>query len=475
MRNTQTTALLSAALLALTLGACGGGGGGGLIDGGGIGGTGLRIGPNEQDGAVQVDGIAFNASAASITIGGMNANEGDLRKGMVVVVSGTVSGSTGTASSVGVEDVLKGEIQQIVNPTTMIVQGQMVQVDEATVYEPGITPSSLAGLSPGELVEIYGFVRKSGVIFATRIEREAALSELRAYGIVTSLLTGAQTFRIGEQVIDYSGADTSDLPGGVPANGQLVRVRGLSALSPMGELVATQVRLFDFDELDDADEAEIEGFVTEVLSPTRFRLAGQLVETNAGTIFEGGTAADIAVGVRLDVSGERINDLLIADEVEFEEAILLESDVATKVGSTLTLVGLPGITINVNELTEFDGNATALTDVVAGDHIEVRARRTGSASVVAVRVKEEDPDTRVVLQGPVDPAPAPSDPTLSILGVSVDTTGLQNDDFEGRDDLPIGRAAFFAEVTGGVLVKAQGDLSGSAVDWDEIELEGEDD
>ncbi|MDJ0973967.1 MAG: DUF5666 domain-containing protein [Planctomycetota bacterium] len=475
MRSTRTTTLCFAALLALALGACGGGGSASLVDGGGIGGTGLRIGPNEQDGAVQVDGIAFDASAATVTISGLNANEGDVRRGMVVVVSGSVSGTTGTASSVDVEEVLEGEIQQLVDATTMIVQGQMVQVDETTVYGPGISPPALAGFTVGELLEVYGFVRESGVIFATRIERESSLSELRARGIVTNLSTAAQTFRIGEQVVDYSGADTSDLPGGVPANGQLVCVRGLNALSPAGELVATEVELVDFDELDDAEEAEVEGFVTEVISESRFRLGGQLVETNGETVFEGGSPTDIVVGVRLDVSGERLNDLLVADEVEFEAAVVLESDVATKVGSTLTLVGLPGITVNVNELTEYDGNASALTDVLVGDHVEIRARRIGPTTVIAVSVVEEDADTRVILQGPVDAVPAPSDPLLSILGVSVDTTGLSNDDFEGANDLSIGRAVFFSEISAGVLVKAQGDLSGSNVVWDEMELEGEDD
>ena len=66
MRGIRTIALLTIGLLSALIAGCGGGGGGGAIDGGGIGGTGLHIGPNEGDGAVQVDGIAFNADSAAI-------------------------------------------------------------------------------------------------------------------------------------------------------------------------------------------------------------------------------------------------------------------------------------------------------------------------------------------------------------------------------------------------------------------------
>ena len=46
-----------------------------------------------------------------------------------------------------------------------------------------------------------------------------------------------------------------------------------------------------------------------------------MVRTDAGTVFEGGTAADIALGVMLEVKGVPIDidrTVLLADKVSFE-------------------------------------------------------------------------------------------------------------------------------------------------------------
>ena len=81
--------------------------------------------------------------------------------------------------------------------------------------------------------------------------------------------------------------------------------------------------------------------------------------------------------------------------------------------------------------------------------------------------------TDVDLQGPVEAFTSPPTDSVTILGVVVDTTGILNNNFEGLDDMPIGRAAFFATLQTTDLVKAQGslNLAGNTVIWGEIELE----
>jgi len=477
MTRARFTTSLLITCLALVAAACGGGGGGTpIIGGGGIGGTGLRIGPIETQGDVVVGGVDFDTTSAAITLSGQNANAGDMQPGMVAIVQGSVSGSTGVAATVTVEEVIKGAVESIVDASTMVVNGQTVQVDENTVFGPGIVPASLGGLVVANLLEIYGFVKGPGLVLATRVERENSLSELRLIGFVENHIGGAMTFTIGARTVDYSGADTSDLPGGVPANDQLVRVKGLSDLSLAGEVVATEVKLEDFDDVDDDfDDAEVEGVVTQVVSATVFFIGAQRVQTNAQTVYEGGLAAEVVVGVNVEAKGTRDNETLNASKVEFGESVKIESDVLTVVGNQITLVGLPGIVVTVDAATEYEGNAASLGDVQVGEHVKIRARKTGATSVTATRVKEEGADTKVELQGPVDAAPAPSDPTFSVLGIAIDTTGFQNDDFEGNEDQIIGRAVFFATIQAGTLVKAEGDLVGGNPVWDEVELEGEDD
>ena len=63
-----------------------------------------------------------------------------------------------------------------------------------------------------------------------------------------------------------------------------------------------------------------------------------------------------------------------------------------------------------------------------------------------------------------------ADPTLTILGVTVDTTGVE---FEGVRDETMSRATFFSTVKAGTLVKIQGRLNGGVVTWREVEIEDE--
>jgi len=212
-----------------------------------------------------------------------------------------------------------------------------------------------------------------------------------------------------------------------------------------------------------------------VVSATEFRIGSILVRTDLATRFRGGLPQDVVVGTRVEVEGGLSAGAVDAREVEFDDAVELESDVATVVGSTIILVGLPGISVVVDSLTEWDGDAASLTDILPGDHVEIRARATGSSSVAAARVKETSADTDVTLQGPVDPSPTPQDPFLWILGVSIDTSGIADNEFESLEDQVIGRAAFFQALAPGTIVKVEGRLVGGTPDWDKAELEGGDD
>lgn len=451
-------------------------GGGTSTVGGGIGGTGkptVTVGTVTQVGTLKVAGSTFTTSGALVTISGQPATPAQLAVGMTARVEGRLFTSTHAAEHVVVEEAVKGPLTAKPASGVLTVLGQTVEVGLTTTYGPGISPASEDGLAISDLLEVYGYLREPGVIVATRIEREGSLSEFRVLGVVAGHDPGSQTFQLGALTVDYSSADTDDLPGDLPSDGMLLLARGLNALSTGGELVATELKTDDLDDFDDNDETEVEGFVTAILSPTQFVVSGVTVTTSPTTRYEGGTAADLLVGVKVSVEGALEGGVLLASEVEFEESVHIEADVATVGASSFTLHALPGLIVQVDAQTEFE-DATGLGDL-AGAHVEVKGRKIGPNTVLATEVEVESPDSRVELQGPVDASPAPADPVFAILGVLIDTSIVSDGSFEGDDDAVVGRAAFFAALSAGTLVKAEGDRVADAVAWDEMELEGDDD
>ena len=199
-----------------------------------------------------------------------------------------------------------------------------------------------------------------------------------------------------------------------------------------------------------------------------FFIGSTHVQTTASTEFRGGTIDEIVVGAKLSAEGRFANGILTAKHVKFHESVRLEGN-ATVNGSTLTMAGLPGVTITVNSQTEMrDGGNTITLNDLDGNHVRVRGRVSGPSSVIATRIELRSPDSDVDLQGPVQNV---SNPNLTILGVAVDTSGISKDSFEGLNGQLIGRAAFFNAVTVGTLVKVKGRLINGIVTWRELELE----
>ncbi len=473
--NTLSRRLAFISLLVFALTACSGGGS--SVAGGGVSGTGISAGAITDFGSIFVNGVEFDTTGATITKDGNVVSESDLRKGMVVTVRGSISGTSGTVTSVAAEDVVKGPVQSVAaDGLSMVVLGQTVLVDNTTIIDNSIG-SSITALTPGDLVEIHGFVRPVGAtppgeISASFIEKKQSLVEFRVKGFVQETDTAAKTFTIGGLTIDYSAADVGDLPGGNPVNDQLVDVKGAIPLAAGGELLATKVEPEGLG-VADADQAEIEGFITSLTSTSEFIVGGQPVLATDAT-FAGCLQSEITVGLKVEVEGSLSNGMLTATKVSCRDSVKLESDVATVTGAvpnlSLTLKGLPAITITTNSQTELKNGVPA-----SSNHVRIRARVASGNIVIASEVEVRSPDPDVVLQGPVDASPVPADPTFSVLGVLIDTTGIPDGNFEDVGDAPItgGRAVFFSAIvsTPARLVKAQGTLAGNAVSWGEMGLE----
>jgi hypothetical protein len=326
-------------------------------------------------------------------------------------------------------------------------------------------------------VEVNGHIRPNGVIQATLIEKKLAGVTPEVRGFVNNHDDGAKTFQIGNLKVNYATAIINDMPtpSGNSWNGLLVEVKGNVFDAGTKTLTATKVEQENEGVGNNVDEFEVEGFVTKVLGSGDFFIGNTHVQTTGNAELRGGTIDEIVVGAKLSAEGKLENGILIAKHVKFHESVRLEGDIQTIGANSLTIKGLSSITITVNSQTDFkaDGGAVVnnLSDLAVNDHVRVRGRMSGTNSVIATRIQLRSPNDEVDLQGPVQ---AVSDPNLTILGVTVDMTGIAENEFKGLDDSIVGRAAFVKAAKVGTIVKFKGRLNGGVVAWREVEVEDED-
>jgi hypothetical protein len=459
---------------------CGGGIGGVNVAGGGIGGTGVTavsVGPITQFGSIFVNGVEYDLKDAAITVNDqLVTNTGDdgnavapshLALGQVVKVQGTINtdGVTGTAAQVTFSSDVNGPITSVtpVDATTVkiVVLGQTVIVDNTTQFK-NLTFNSLA---TGIVVEVSGLANSGGDIHATFVEKTEdsynGTSDVDVKGTIQFLDSPtAGMFMIKQQPVDYiTGApDLSGLPNNTLANGQFVEVTGYIA---NGILVATKIKSeSEGFGVSESQQAEIEGFVNAITSSSDFTVGAQPVHTTGSTVYRGGLATDIAVGVKVEIEGALQGGILTATKITFRDSIELNANVNIVDSGTnsLTLTGLSGITVTVNNLTHLDG-VSSLGNLQTGANVKVRGRPEGTpGTVIATELEKESSasSTVVTLQGPVDDVS--SSPLITVVGLTLDASHLTG-------------SQILTSLHVGDVVQISGTLNGSAVNWTSIEKE----
>lgn len=450
--------------------ACGGGDGG--IDGTGVTDNSVSYGTVTAFGSVWVNGVRFDTAGATFKLDDNPVGQDALRVGMVVRVDGSIDDKR--ASAVTVDDAIKGRVEQVLDASRMVVMGQTVQIDNNTRFDNGVVPVV------GNYVEVHGLVVGDGAVAASYIERKSTLATppFVVKGVVKNHNPAASTFQVGTLNVSYAGALVNDMPA-APWDGLTVDAKGSAcagnppATPVCGTLTATKVEPAGARVAQTA-KAEVEGFVTS-LTANGFVISGQTVVVNAATVFVGGVAAELVVGVKVEAEGPISGGVLTATKVAFKDNVRFEADVATvNAGAgTLTLAGLPGITVQVSALTQLK-DVASLAALAPGNHLRIKARPGPGNSVLAIELERRSvsADSRVILEGPVSAVGGTS--TLTILGVVVNTATVPDSEFKNLADVPIGRAAFFAAIGGGtnLAVKARGTLgAGGAVTWQQMELE----
>jgi hypothetical protein len=475
--------ILLAFLASLSLASCGGSGPDPSA-GGGIGGTGyISSGTITGFGSIVVNGVEFDIGNALVIIGGRPAGSGNqavlgnLDLGQAVVIEGTVNEteSSGSASRVMFTPNVKGPVAEIIgiDPTIkkVVILGQTIIIDESTV----LRNTTMEDLDVNNFVEVSGLMDATGEIRATYVKKKAdsfaPLTEVESKGFVQDLDSTAKNFRLSDLVVYYGQADIGRLAAGSPAPNQLVHVRGI--VGPTGRLEATEVEPADESSMASAEWLDLEGFITEFISPSDFRMGSVKIQALGNTQFVGGRSEDLELGAKIRVRGMIVNGILVAQQVFFLEQVQLESRISSKDfgSSALLLSGIETITVTVTSLTKIVGGTKDFENIQVGDHLKVRGRERVEGSVLATRLQvipspqDEDP---VVLQGPVN---AISKPTLMILGVTVDTSVIPDNNFE-RVSGPDKRTEFFQKVQPGDLVRVRGRIGmTNQVTWEGISLE----
>jgi len=424
-------------------------------------------------GSVFVNGVRYDVSAATLKKNDTTVAQSGLAVGEVALVRGREDAQSGEgeAESVEVED-------RVVGPITMIdaagnqltVLGQTISVTADTSFGPGITPADLTGLKSGDSIEVSGLPGTGGVIMATRIGRAESAEPLQVFGTVGSVDAAMHTLMINALTVDFSAANLSGFASGEPAAGDLVIARGTVFDATAVKLTATTLRKAQTDRDDQAEGGmvEEEGLITRFASATDFDVAGEKVTTTASTVFKNGTAADLALNVRVEVRGTLdANKVLVADVVEIEHiAVIGLAATVSGVDTTMNTLTVLGVTISVDTNTRFEDESDAqvhmfsLTDVKVGDTVLVRGYEhpAGSGMVLATRLVRLPPlpMMNVGVRGPFTASTATQ---FKILGITIDATSAK---LFGKGGQSLTAAEFFTQAVG-QIVDVRGTATGSTV------------
>ncbi len=468
-QNSPLHALFALVLLWLVA-ACGAGGSGGISGSGGVP-TGSSSGPIDGFGSVIVNGVRFNTNSATFTKDGEAAVQNDFRVGMVIELQGNFT--TEVATSVSYRSEIKGPVTSVtvtdpdLGTGTLLVLGQTVRVNSSTVYD----GTSLLGIAPNDLLEVSGPRDTTGAVVATFVQRKASLTEYKVVGRVSNANPGVDTFRISMLDVDYSTAVLDDdFAGGEPANGDLVEVKGLwDDPETPAFLVASKVEPVAGLTAGEGARLELEGYITNFVSPADFDVLGFPVRTTASTTFINGTSGSLANNVKVQVKGTVAGDGVLeasSCEIQVTNAVRTEWEIENvdTMNSTVTVLGVQW---ELRPETDLEDNSSAgvdpltIDDLALGDLVQIRGYMDGSTPV-ASRFERDDPQSDARLRGPVTSVDELDTFRVDILGTTV--RGDAFTVYRNFDDSLMGQQAFFDAIGLGTFVDAK---------WDDIVNTGE--
>lgn len=424
--------LLKIICLLLLLSACGGGSGAlDNIAGGGIGGTGISIGPISGFGSVFVNDVQYDTSSATILINEQVAQEEDLQLGMIVTVEGSTEGDNGVAHQIKFSENVKGPLQSIDEETqSIVVLGQTILTNDITIFD-GV--SIFSELQINDVVEASGLADADGIILATRIAVVTTPPvHFNVKGRISMLDTDNRVFMLSELLVDYSALSVLEY---LPKIGDFVEVQGNFV---EGHLLAEQLKKdYRLSQAHPNTRIVLKGLITKLASTTQFKVAHQTVLTTTSTHFKFGHAEDLMLDVEVVVHGQLdAQRALIAEEIEFLGAatgrtppgfIHINAPI-TAINTNENQVQLLDLWVSVNNKTLFHDKRERLrrfrlAELRIGDRVDVAGFLTLDTQQIIAELFVRAPATPLaqeVLEGPVQQFDTVTG-QLDILGITVIT------------------------------------------------------
>jgi hypothetical protein len=276
----------------------------------GIQGSGLRrvltVGRITAIGHVTVNGVEYSAANARVSMDGVAADQGDLRVGHVVTISGSIDDTTGTGTADEIAFV--GDVRGVVTAVdreagTFTVLDQTLRLTDETIIDDAGT------LSVGTSVEASGFGNSSGEWLVSRVDASVADAVAQVRGTARDFDAHGRTFRINQLLVDYDDAEVEGrLAEGaaVVAQGEVDRATG----TLHAERVDVPLQLGA-----PGEKGDVEGIVTSFGSDAEFELNGLRIVGDDHTHYDLHGSA-LGRDVPVHVSGHFSTEALLADKVE---------------------------------------------------------------------------------------------------------------------------------------------------------------
>ena len=244
---------------------------------------------------------------------------GELANGRTVHVTGLVNGSMLAATSVAFLDTpppeltrlaVDGAITDFSSPASFRVNGQPVTTGAGTTFIGG----TAGDLANGRHVTAEGVVQ-GGVLVAgiLTVFPAQAPQVVTTDGRVDNFVSAA-SFTVNGQPI-AAGAATTYLSGTAASLTNGVHVTVAGTLSG-GVLHATSIQFHNDDS--GQSQAEVEGYISQYVSISNFKVAGQVVDAS-GASFEGGRASNLANGLKVHATGSIRGGVLYATKIEIDD------------------------------------------------------------------------------------------------------------------------------------------------------------